>query len=64
MKDWTADAVAMMHTHRITQMELAEKMGVTNDYVSMILLGKRSPKDAENRIRTAIEEIIKEKGAE
>ena len=64
MKDWTAKAVALMHTNRITQIELSEKLGVTNDYVSMILLGKKTPKNAEERIMSAINEIISERKGE
>lgn len=61
MKDWTNEAVALMHKHKITQIEVSKIMGVTNDYISMILLGKKSPKNAEQRIMTAINEIISER---
>lgn len=58
MDSWIAEAVGKMHINRITQIELSKKMGVTNDYVSMILRGKKSPTNAEERITTAIDEII------
>lgn len=58
MDSWIAEAVGKMHINRITQIELSKKMGVTNDYVSMILRGKKSPANAEERITTAIDDII------
>ena len=58
MEHWIADVVGKMHINKITQSQLAKKMGVTNDYVWMILNGKKSPKDAENRINSAIDSIL------
>ena len=64
MENWIAKAVGTMHKNRITQIDIAKKMGVTNDYISMILLGKKNPKEAKNRINTAIDEIIAEREKE
>ena len=50
-----------MHVNKITQAQLAEKMGVTREYVTMILNGIKAPKDAESRINAAIDEIIAER---
>ena len=58
MDSWIADVVGLMHIHGITQITLAEHMGVTNDYISMILRGKKKPDGVEQRIRHALEEII------
>ena len=60
MLEWTSKAVGLMHEHHITGGQLAEHMGVRREYISMILNGKRAPKDAEAKILTAIDEIIKE----
>lgn len=57
-KEWTGDLVGLMHTHRITCQELADKLGVTNRYVSMVLNGHREPAGAEQKFRAAVEEII------
>ena len=46
-----------LHTKRITQKAIAEEMGVTYQYVSMILSGKKHPADAEQKIRRAIAAI-------
>lgn len=61
MEKWIGDIVGRMHINSITQIELANKMNVTNDYISMILNGKRNPKGAKDRINTAIDEIIAER---
>ena len=61
MEQWIADVVGKMHINKITQSQLAEKMGVTNDYIWMILNGKKTPKDAENRINSAIDQILTER---
>ena len=61
MEQWIADVVGKMHINKITQSQLAGKMGVTNDYIWMILNGKKSPKNAENRINSAIDQILAER---
>lgn len=63
MEQWIANVVGKMHINKITQTELAKKMGVTNDYIWMILNGKKTPKNAETRIMSAIDEIIRERNA-
>ena len=64
MGEWIAEAVGKMHINKITQSQLAEKMGVTREYVVMILNGRKSPEDAERRIMQAIDEIIAERDAD
>lgn len=58
MEQWISEAVGIMHVHGITQKRLAEHIGVTNDYISMLLRGKKTPKNAKTKIMTAINEII------
>ena len=38
---WTADVVGKMHLLRISKRQIAEQMGVTPEYVSMVLNGHR-----------------------
>ena len=63
MDKWIGDAVGKMHIHRITQADLAKHLGVGLIYGNKILNGveKVTPKNAESRIMTAIDEIIKER---
>ena len=56
---WTGDVVGAMHTHRIQGSQLAEELGVTREYVSMVLNGKRTPSGAEDKFRAAVDRIIK-----
>lgn len=57
-KKWTGDLVGLMHNHKITFQMLADKLGVTNRYVSMVLNGHRDPDNAEARFRAAVYELI------
>lgn len=58
---WTGNLVGRMHNNRISNRELADKLSVSNKWVSMVLNGHRSPKDAEQRFNAALDELIKEK---
>lgn len=58
---WTGDMVGKMHNNRVSLTQLAEKLGVTKAYVCMVLNGRRSPKDAEQRFNAALDELIKER---
>lgn len=60
-KQWTGDIVAKMHLNKITSIQLAGKIGWHPKYLSMVLNGKRTPKQAEDRVRTALDELIKNK---
>ena len=55
---WTGDLVGQMHKHKITKGQLAEKMGLSREYVSMVLNGHRDPAGAEEKFRTALAELI------
>lgn len=61
MDSWIANAVGEMHINKIGNKELAKKLGVTAEYVSMMLNGKKKPAHAEARIMTAIDDIIRER---
>ncbi len=50
---WVGEIVGKLHIARIAHKELAEQMGVTSVYVSMVLNGKRTPKGAEARFNAA-----------
>lgn len=59
---WTGEVVGEMHIHEITQDDIAKELGCRKSYVSMILNGQRSPKDAERRVRDAIMSVIRKRG--
>lgn len=61
MKDvWTGDAVALMHVHGITSLQLADKLGWNPKYLSSVLNCKRRPKNAEVMVKSALMEMIAE----
>ena len=52
-----------MHNHRISKADLADELGVTREYVSMVLNGHREPAGAMERFKAAVDRLI-EKMAE
>lgn len=61
---WTGEIVGKLHANRIQQVQLAAHMGLTPEYVSMVLNGKRKPQNAEQAFRAALDELIAEKSAQ
>ncbi len=57
MENWIARVVGKMHVNNIKQVELAKYIGVSPEYLSTILNGKRKPKKAKERIMQAVDEI-------
>jgi hypothetical protein len=57
---WTGAIIGKMHVKRIPKKRLAEQLGYTPEYVSMILNGHRNPAGAEATFTTALNELIKQ----
>ena len=57
LKEWIGDVVGKMHIHKISSSKLAAHIGVTPEYISMVLNGHREPTGIEERLRQAIDEI-------
>ncbi|MFQ7241242.1 helix-turn-helix domain-containing protein [Agathobaculum sp.] len=49
-----------MHLNGITKKQLANALGLTAEYVSMVLNGHREPPDAEHRFTEAVNKLISE----
>lgn len=62
IEKWTGMLIGKMHNNGIKQVELAEKLGLTNAYVGMILRGERKPPNIRKRMESALDELIKAKG--
>lgn len=62
-KNWTGDLVGLMHVHKISKKQLADHIGVTREYVSLVLNGHREPAGAEEKFKTAVDEIISDASA-
>jgi hypothetical protein len=59
---WIGEFVGKMHCNKITSTELALEMNVTREYISMILNGHRTPKDAKDRFNKALDNILESRG--
>ena len=55
---WTGDLVKKMHMHQISRAELAKSMDVSPQWISAILNGHRTAKNAELRFNEAVDDII------
>lgn len=55
---WTADIISEMHLNGIQKQQLAHELGVSLNYVGMILNGHRSPPDAEAKFRAALNQLL------
>lgn len=60
LAQWIGDLIGEMHNHRISKTRLAKHLGVTREYVSMILNGHREPLGAKERFTRAVAEIIEQ----
>ena len=60
---WTGRLIGKMHNERVTYDDLADELGVTKSYVSMILNSVRKPNGIQERMENAFESVlIKRKG--
>ncbi len=58
LAQWIGDFVGRMHRHRVTITQIAQEMGVTREYLSMILNGHREPPGIEKRVNEALDSVI------
>ena len=55
---WTGRLIGRMHNERVTYDDLAEELGVTKSYVSMILNSVRKPDGIQKRMEAAFESVV------
>lgn len=63
-KNWTGDLVGLMHDNKVSKIDLSEELGVSREYVSMVLNGHRDPAGAKERFFSAFESILEKKASE
>lgn len=61
---WTAEAVSLLHLYGIKQNAVAEKCGMTKQYLSQILSGTETPPGGKDRVMSAIHQLIIDKVAQ
>ena len=59
---WTGEIVGELHNNGITAKEFADYLGLNPKYVSTVLNGKRTPKNAEQKFRKGLDEMLKGRG--
>lgn len=52
--EWTGDAVKVMHLYGISRKDVADELGVTNAYISLVLNGREVKPKTKDRIEKAI----------
>ena len=55
---WTGRLIGKMHNERVTYDDLADELGVTKSYVSMILNSVRKPNGIQERMEAAFESVV------
>lgn len=63
-KNWTGNLVGLLHDNKISKTQLANELGVTREYVSMVLNGHREPEGAEGKFTAALNRIIERKNSD
>ena len=58
LAQWIGDFVGRMHRHRVKITQIAQEMGVTREYLSMILNGHREPLGIADRMNEALDSVI------
>lgn len=54
---WTAEIIGEMHLKCVTAKQLAAAVGWHPKYLSQVLNGHKTPKDAEQKLRVALSGI-------
>ena len=58
---WTGRLIGKMHNECITYDDLANELGVTKAYVSMILNGTRKPDGIKERMESAVCAVVEKR---
>lgn len=61
---WTGRLIGRIHNNKVTLDQLAERLGWTKSYCSMILNSKRKPRGIREKMEAAVSDIIKGREAE
>jgi len=59
-EQWTAEVVGKLHLLNISKKQLANKLGYTPEYVSMVLNGHRAPVGAEQAFIAAVDRLAEQ----
>jgi hypothetical protein len=60
---WTGELLGRMHNARVNAADLAEELGCTKAYVSMVFNGARSPANGRERFEEAFQAVLAKRTA-
>ena len=61
LAQWIGDFVGRMHRNKVTITQISQELGLTREYLSLILNGHREPPGAEQRLNDALDRVIDKK---
>ena len=61
---WQAELKGLMYRHSIMNKDIAKHLGCSDEWIAKMFTGKRTPHDAEERLRKAVDDIIRERSIE
>ena len=61
---WQAEVKGLMYRHSIMNKDIAKHLGCSDEWIAKLFTGKATSRDAEERIRTAVDDIIRERSIE
>ena len=61
---WQAELKGLMYRHSIMNKDIAKYLGFSEGWIAKMFTGKRTPHDAEERLRKAVDDIIRERSIE
>lgn len=61
LEAWTGEIIGIMHNNKISYQQLADKLGWHVKYLSAVMNGKRTPTEAESKVRIALQELLDER---
>lgn len=60
-EEWTGRLIGRMHNERVTVEEIANELGITKAYVSMILNSRRNPPNARDKLEAAFARVCEKR---
>ena len=58
---WQAEIKGLMFAHSIKSKDVAKQLDCSEEWISKLFNGKATSRDAEERIRAAVDDIIRER---
>ena len=63
LAQWMESFFGRLRFNQVTDLELAEELGVNPKYLSAVLNGHKTPRNAEEKLNAALDRIIERRNA-